>query len=417
MKKLFALLLTLALLLGAVGALAETTITVWCWDPTFNIYAMNEAAKVYKEINPDVTIKVEEVLSADCETRQTAALSSGQTDSLPDIVLMQDNSGRRFLDTYPGAYFPMDGLVDYDNFASYKIDKFTSDGKRYAVPFDNGVAATFVRTDYLEQAGFTLADLTDITWDRFIEIGLKVKEATGQFMLVTQAGYADFVSMMTQSADFWFFDEEGKPNINNNPAVKAMVETIVKLHNSGIVKEAVDWTEYIASFNNGTAGSTIQGCWIIGSIVLAEDQAGKWGVTNIPRLDIEGGVNYSSQGGSSWVVPASSKNKEIAVDFLSKTFGASVDFYQTILQSSGAIATYLPAAGGPAYAEPHPFFGGQKVFEDLMSYSDKVPLVKYGVYNYEARDEIVNAIEAVFNGATVEAALNDAQSAIEFIME
>ncbi len=417
MKKLFALLLALALMLGAVGALAETTITVWCWDPAFNIYAMNEAAKVYKEINPDVTIKVEEVLSADCETRQTAALGSGQTEGLPDIVLMQDNSGRRFLDTYPGAYFPMDGLVDYDSFASYKIDKFTSDGKRYAVPFDNGVAATFVRTDYLEKAGFTLADLTDITWDRFIEIGLKVKEATGQFMLVTQAGYADFVSMMTQSADFWFFDDEGKPNINTNPAVKAMVETIVKLHNSGIVKEAVDWTEYIASFNNGSAGSTIQGCWIIGSIVGAEDQAGKWGVTNIPRLDIEGGVNYSSQGGSSWVVPASSKNPEIAVDFLTKTFGGSVDFYQTILQKSGAIATYLPASKGPAYAEPHPFFGGQKVFEDLMAYSGKVPLVKYGVYNYEARDEIVNAIEAVFNGATVEAALNDAQAAVEFIME
>jgi len=367
--------------------------------------------------NPDVEIEVIETLSADCETKQTAALSSGQTDTLPDIVLMQDNSGRRFLDTFPGAYFAMDGLVDYDNFATYKIDKFTSEGKRYAVPFDNGVAATFVRTDYLEAAGFTLADLTDITWDRFIEIGLKVKEATGQFMLVTQTGYADFVSMITQSADFWFFDEEGRPNINTNPAVRAMVEVIVKLHESGIVKEAVDWSEYIASFNNGSAASTIQGCWIIGSIVLAEDQAGKWGVTNIPRLDIESGTNYSSQGGSSWVVPASSKNAEVAVDFLSKTFGESVEFYQTILQSSGAIATYLPAAEGPAYAEPHPFFNGQKVFEDLMGYSAKVPLVKYGVYNYEARDEIVIAIEAIFNGTSIDDALNSAQSAIEFIME
>ncbi|MDI9520520.1 MAG: extracellular solute-binding protein [Bacillota bacterium] len=417
MKKLFALLLATVMLLSAASALAQTKLTVWCWDPAFNIYAMEEAKKVYAQINPDVEIEVIETLSGDCETRQTTALSSGQTDTLPDIVLMQDNSGRRFLDTFPGAYFPMDGLVDYDNFATYKIDKFTSGGKRYAVPFDNGVAATFVRTDYLEAAGFTLADLTDITWDRFIEIGLKVKEATGNYMLVTQAGYADFVSMMTQSADFWFFDDEGHPNINTNPAVRAMVETIVKLHDSGIVKEAVDWSEYIASFNNGSAGSTIQGCWIIGSIVLAKDQAGKWGVTNIPRLDIESGTNYSSQGGSSWVVPASSKNPEAAVDFLSKTFGASVEFYQTILQSSGAIATYLPAADGPAYSEPHPFFNGQKVFEDLMNYSSKVPLVKYGVYNYEARDEIVNAIEAIFNGASIDTALNDAQSAIEFIME
>ena len=417
MKKLLSLLLAMALILGITGALAETTLTVWCWDPAFNLYAMEEAAKVYKEINPDVTVNIVEVLSADLETRQTAALSANQTDTLPDILLMQDNSGRRFLDTFPGAYFAMDGLVDYDNFASYKIDKFSVDGKRYSVPFDNGVAATFVRTDYLEKAGYTLKDLTDITWDQFIEIGKKVKEATGQFMLVTQAGYADFVSMITQSADVWFFDDEGKPIINSSPVIKAMVETIVKLRESGIVKEAVDWSEYIASFNNGSAGSTIQGCWIIGSIVLAKDQEGKWGVTNIPRLDVEGALNYSSQGGSSWVVPATSPNKELAVDFLSKTFGGSVDFYQTILQSSGAIATYLPAAKGEAYAQPHPFFGGQKVFEDLMGYSAHVPLVKYGVYNYEARDEIVNAIEAISNGATVEQALNDAQSAVEFIME
>ena len=132
MKKLLSLLLAMALILGITGALAETTLTVWCWDPAFNLYAMEEAAKVYKEINPDVTINIVEVLSADLETRQTAALSANQTDTLPDILLMQDNSGRRFLDTFPGAYFAMDGLVDYDNFASYKIDKFSVDGKRTA---------------------------------------------------------------------------------------------------------------------------------------------------------------------------------------------------------------------------------------------------------------------------------------------
>ena len=118
MKKLFSLLLAMALILGITGALAETTLTVWCWDPAFNLYAMEEAAKVYKEINPDVTVEIIEVLSADLETRQTAALSANQTDTLPDILLMQDNSGRRFLDTFPGAYFPMDGQVDYYNFDS-----------------------------------------------------------------------------------------------------------------------------------------------------------------------------------------------------------------------------------------------------------------------------------------------------------
>lgn len=417
MKKLVSLIIAM-LMLGALvpAALAETEITVWCWDPAFNIYAINEAAKVYAEINPDVKINVVETSSNDCETKQTVALSSGQTDTLPDIILIQDNSGRKFLNTFPGAYYDMSALVDYDNFADYKISHFTYEGKQYSVPFDNGAAATFLRTDYLEAAGFKLEDLMDITWDQFIEIGLKVKEATGNHMLTTQTGYNDFLMMMLQSAGTWFFDAEGNPSIANNPAMKEAIETIVKLRKSGIVKEAADWTEYIASFNNGSAAGTIQGCWIIGSIVLAEDQSGNWGMVNVPRLNVEGATNYTSQGGSSWAVFSSSKNAEVAVDFLTKTFGGSVEFYQSILKSSGAIATYLPAAGGQAYGDPHEFFGGQKVFEDLMAYTEKIPMVQYGMYNYEARDAVIVAVEDVFNGGDIDAALQAAQQNVEFLM-
>ncbi len=415
MKKLFALLLAMVMLLGAASALAETTLTIWCWDPAFNIYAMQEAAKIYEAENPDVKIEIVETSSADCETKQTVALSSNQLDTLPDIILMQDNSGRKFLNTFPGAYYAMDDLINYEDFAEYKYNNFTYEDKRYAVPFDNGVAATFVRTDYLEQAGYTLDDLKDITWDEYIEIGKKVKEVTGQYMLVTEVGYNDFIMMMTHSAGTWFFDAEGNPQINTSPAIRKMVETIIKLRESGIVKEAVDWSEYIASFNNGSAASTIQGCWILGSVVLGEGQEGKWGVTNIPRLDLEGATNYSSQGGSSWIVPASSENAEEAVKFLGAIYGGNVDFYQTILQKSGAIATYLPAASGPAYSEPHPYFGGQKVFEDLMAFSAEIPPVEYGLYNYEARDAIRIAIEEIVGGASIDDALNTAQDTVEFL--
>ncbi len=418
MKKLLAVLLMLALLVPATAAFAEegkTTIKVWCWDPAFNIYAISEAAKVYNVENPNVEIIVDETASADVDTKVRVALSSGDTSTLPDIILCQDNNGRQFTSTFPDAFYDVTDKVALADFAQYKVKHFTRDDRVYGVPFDNGAAAMFLRTDYLEAAGLTMADVTDITWEQLIEVGLKVKEATGNYLLSAQAGYADFTSMMLQSANAWFFDAEGNPQLTA-PVVKKAVESIVALRKSGIVKEGADWTEYIAGFNNGSAGGTIQGCWIIGSIVLSADQSGKWGMTNIPRLDIEGGTNYSSQGGSSWMVLASSPNAEIATDFLSKTFGGSVDFYQTILKSSGAIATYLPAAGGAAYAEPHEFFGGQKVFEDLMNYSASIPMVEYGVYNYEARDAIVVAVENVFNGGDIDAELQTAQETVEFLM-
>lgn len=414
MKKLLALLLTAMLLISCIPALAQSEVVIWCWDPAFNIYAMNEAAKVYNKDNPDVKITVVEVSSNDCETKQTVALTSGDTSTLPDIILMQDNSGKKFLSTFPGAYTETGDKLDLSQFSQYKVDRFSDNGKAYCVPFDNGVAATFIRTDYLQEAGFTLQDLTDITWERFIEIGQAVKEKTGHFMLSNQTGYADMISMMVESTGTWFFDAEGNPVLDTNPAIKKAVETVVALRKSGIVKEAADWTEYIASFNNGTAAGTIQGCWIIGSVSLVKEQSGKWGVTNIPRLDVEGGTNYGSNGGSSWVIPASAKNKEGAIDFLKKTFGGSVDFYQTILESSGAIATWKQASEGEAYKKEIPFFNNQKVFSDLMDYSAKLPKVQYGIYNYEARDAVMKAAEAVFNGTPIDSALKTAQEEVVF---
>lgn len=43
----------------------------------------------------------------------------------------------------------------------------------YGVPFDSGATGFYYRTDYLEQAGYSTADLEDITWNEFIEIGKK----------------------------------------------------------------------------------------------------------------------------------------------------------------------------------------------------------------------------------------------------
>ena len=127
--------------------------------------------------------------------------------------------------------------------------------------------------------------------------------------------------------------------------------------------------------------------------------------------------SYSNQGGSSWLVLSSSKNAEVAVDFLNKTFAGSSDFYQTILKSSGAIATYLPAAEGAAYAEPHEFFGGQPVFADIMAYSAQIPKVNLQLYNYEARDALRDALQAYRDGGDLDALIDEAQATVEFLME
>jgi lactose/L-arabinose transport system substrate-binding protein len=290
-------------------------------------------------------------------------------------------------------------------------------GQNYGVPFDNGATATFLRKDIVEQAGLKADDFNNITWERFIELGKIVKQKTGVTMLSTVANSPSFIMIALQGSGSWFFKPDGTLYMKDNPVLKSAIGVIRDMVNGGVLTMVADNAAYIASLNSGTAASTINGCWILASIEQQKDQSGKWAMVNTPKLgSISSSGNYSSQGGSGWVVMANSKNPNVAFDFLNKTFAGSVELFETILPSSGAISTWLPAADSPVYSKPIDFFGGQKIFSDLMSYADKIPKVKYGVFNYEARDAAAVALTDVLQGKSVDDALANAEKNVSFLM-
>ncbi|MDR3334023.1 MAG: extracellular solute-binding protein [Treponema sp.] len=394
---------------------APVTITVWCWDPGFNIYAMNEAAKIYKSIKPNVTVNVVETPWDDLQQKLTTSLSANQTGALPDIILIQDNAIQKNISTFPKAFLPLNGKVDLSQFAQYKVDVSTIDGKSYSVPFDNGASATFLRRDYVEAAGLEVADFDNITWDRFIELGKTVKAQTGHAMISAVGNENDLVPAMIQSAGQWFFNADGSLNLDKNAALKEASRIYKAMIDADIIMLTPDWNGYIATLG-GTVASTVNGCWIIGSITANADQSGKWAVVSTPRLNIPSSVNYSSVGGSSWVVMANSKNPDTAMDFLAKTFAGSVQLFETILPSSGAIATWLPASKSPMYEQPSVFFGGQKIYQQIVEYAGKVPRIKFGIFNYEARNNVALAMQDIVKGTPIDQALAKAQKDTEFLI-
>jgi len=396
----------------------EVTITVWTWDPAFNVLAMEEAAKIYAEINPNVTVEVVEIFWDDLQIQLTNIGTSGNLDLLPDIFLVQDGAFQLNVIDFPNLFLDLtDSAINFNEFSPAKAAMSTVDGRNFGVPFDNGTTITALRTDVLEEAGFTIDDFTDITWDEFIERGSVVLEETGLPLLSTTTGGGDLIAAMLQSAGSSMFAADGSANIAGNETIIEAITTYQALVASGVLVEVNNWDEFISSFVGGSVAGTLAGCWIIGS-VQENAEAGHWGVANIPRLDIPGGTNYSNWGGSSWAVAASSPNADIAIDFLNQTFAGSTEFYDIILPAAGAIATWLPAANSPVYAEPHPFFGGQAVFADIVRWSGNVPqLATDNLFFYEARDVVNDAVNGIIvGGADITAALESAQQALEFIM-
>ncbi len=469
-KKIVAILLiaTMAMGIAACGGSGDkkddNTITVWCWDKTFNIFAMEEAAKIYQEDHQDVKIDIVEVGDVDVQSRLTTAGTSGDLSTLPDIFLMQDHAFQKNvhqdvkidivevgdvdvqsrlttagtsgdLSTLPDIFLMQDHAfqknvisypdvfteisekkIDFSEFASGKTDFSVVDGKHYGVPFDNGAAIACYRTDILQEAGMTLEDFTDITWDEWVEKGKVVLEKTGKPLLTTLAGECDLLTMMLQSAGASLFNEDGTTNIAKNDTLKKVIDTYCKMKDSGVLQEVNNWDEYTGTMLNSEVAGVINGCWIMGTIQTAEDQSGKWAITNIPKLtNVKGATNYSNIGGSSWAISGNCGNVELAEDFLASTFAGSTELYDNIL-SCGAIATWTPAGDSDAYAVPNEFFSGDAVFEKIVDYSTKVPSIITGPYFHEARDAISVATTNITNGADLEEELKKAEDTVNFNM-
>jgi len=416
------LALTLTSCSGSGGGSGEgdgdETLTVWTWDPAFNIYAMEEAEKVYQEDHPDFTLDIVEVPWDDLQTKLTTIAQSQAFDELPDIFLMQNNAFQKNGINYPDLFSDFsDSDIDFSEFPQSVVDYSTIDDVNYGVPFDAGTAITALRTDVLEEAGYTVDDFTDITWDEYLTIGKDVLAKTGQPLLSGQAGSADIPMMMLQSAGASLFDDEGNPTIVDNAALEAAIDTYTQLVEAGVLVEVNSWDEYIGTLVNGTVGGTINGVWIVGSIQTAEDQDGKWAVTNLPKLDtVSGATNYSANGGSSWAI-SSTADVDLASDFLGATFAGSTELYDTILPKAGAVANWIPAGDSDVYNEPIAFFGGQPIFADVVKFGPEVPSNNTGAYYYEARDAVSTAMTQIMGGTDMTTALEEAQANVEFAME
>ena len=388
-------------------------VTIWCWDPNFNVAIMKEAGARYTAKHPETTFNIVDFAKTDVEQKLQTALSSGTTDALPDIVLIEDYGAQKYLQSFPGAFAEMSGKVDYSGFAPYKVQLMTLDDKVYGMPFDSGVTGLYYRKDYLEQAGFKPEDMQNITWDRFIEIGKEVEAKTGKKMMGLDVNDAGFIRILMQSAGGWYFDKDGNLSIEGNAALKAALETEQKILQAGVYKPAAGWTEWVSTFTSGDVATVTTGVWITGTVKAQADQSGKWGVAPIPKLNVEGASHASNLGGSSWYVIESSAEKDEAIDFLNEIYAKDIDFYQKILVNQGAVGSLLAARSGPAYSEKDAFFGGEPVWQNFSDWLAKVPSVNYGIFTNEVDTAVTSHLPELAKGANVDDVLKAIQSQAE----
>jgi lactose/L-arabinose transport system substrate-binding protein len=388
------------------------SVTAWAWDPNFNIRALELANQAY-DGDSEMYVEIIENAQDDIIQRLNAGLSSGTTQGMPHIVLIEDYRAQSFLQSYPDAFYPLTDYINPDDFAQYKVEATSFDGDIYGLPFDTGVSGLYVRTDYLEEAGYTVEDVTNITWQEYIEIGKDVKEATGKDMITLDPNDFGMIRMMIQSAGEWYFEEDGNtPDLADNPALEEIFVLYKEMMDADIVKLNSDWSQFVSAFNSGDVASVPTGNWITPSIKAEASQSGNWAVAPLPRLEVEGAVNTSNLGGSSWYV-LNQDGKELAAEFLANTFGSNEQFYTDLVMEIGALGTYIPGTQGEAFEQEDPFFGGQAIIQDFAAWSEEIPPVNYGMHTYAVDDILKVEMQNYLNGADVGDVLDNAQSQAE----
>lgn len=399
------------------SAPAAEKITLWAWDDTFNVKAANLAAEAYKAVNPNVEVEVVSMAQNDIVAKLNTGFESGNMEGLPNIVLIEDYRIQSYLRSYPGELSDLSAVTKPEEFMSYKLSTMTEDGKVYGVPFDSGVACLFYRTDLIEQAGYTAADMAGLTWDKFIEIGKAVKEKTGAAMCSVDPNDLGLIRMMMQSAGKWYVDAAGNADIQNNAALKEALTIYKRLQDEGITITAAGWDAGVAAVNEAKVATALNGCWYASSIKKAADQSGKWAVAPFPKMsNVTGGVNASNCGGASWYVIDRVPGADAAKDFLAKTFASDTALLDTLCKEISLVSTFKGAATGTNVNAPDAFFSGQSIYKDWADWTQTIPAVNFGMSTYDIESKMTETVQSVIGGTSVDEALANAQVEVEGIV-
>lgn len=400
---------------GAAQAADDVSgeITVWSWNVA--AAALQAVVPAFNKEYPNVKVTVQDLGNQPVYDRGLAGCAAGGVD-MPDVYSVENHESEVFWNRFPDCFSDLKAMSPDEGallakFPEFKLTELTVGDKVYAMPWDSGPVVVFYRRDLYEAAGVDPASI--VTWDDFIEAGKKVlAKAGGNTKFVSTNGDTSWFRMLANQAGCAYFDDKGEQITISQPGCVQALETIKKIYDAGLFMNG-NWDETLTAIKGNALASAVYGGWYEGSIRgNAPDQSGKWGVFKLPAFE-KGGNQTANIGGSALAIPSSSKNPQAALAFVNFALGRP-DSQITQLKASGLVPTLPAAIDDPFVKEDQPYWGGQKVWEVVLSTLPDIKPARGTQYFAEA-DSLVSAIYTDFlkgDGMTAQAALDSAADQI-----
>ncbi len=207
---------------------AETTIKFWHgWTAPSEVAAINAAVKDFEAKNPNIHV---DVTSGITDDKINQALRAGGSDA-PDVVssFTTDNVGEFcashvFVDLAP--FFEKSDMNPDDIFPSTMLDYTQFDGVQCALPLLADAYGLYYNKDAFAAAGI---DGPPKTLSEFEADAIKLTKSDGDSysQLGFMPDYHGYETTIAHYAAQWgptYFDDQGKSNAANDPALNQMFE-------------------------------------------------------------------------------------------------------------------------------------------------------------------------------------------------
>jgi lactose/L-arabinose transport system substrate-binding protein len=431
MSRIFRRLLSVAtlsaLVLTMVGqspALAQAkpsgAITVWAWKPIWDAVTNQKLMEAFNKQYPDIKVTPITYGTGDVYQNLQIALTAGT--GAPDVSLIEDS--------HIGQFVNLGGLTDLtdlvkpfsDKIVPYKFEQTSKDGKIYGMPWDVGPVVTYYRRDVFQKAGLAtdpdgVSKLVD-TWDHYLATCQIILTKTQLPCLEASKANNDarLYEMMLWQQGLGYVDNTGKVTIDSADNV-ATLEELGKFWTAGVTADQKPWTDgWYADFasTDKPVATEVEASWMGGNFKgwIAPKTVGVWGVAQMPAMKA-GQVRSANDGGSTFVIPDQTKNKDAAwawVNFMVGTVDSNNAFFRDQNIFPGLTASYT----GDDYTAADPYFAGQVVGKAYIDAAKIIPAASvYGQHYQEINGFVATAIQKFATGASSAAdALKEAADAI-----
>src|SRR5688572_26689451 len=398
------------------------TVTIWMWKAAHDTLINSGVLDEFKKIHPDVEVEVVEYAPADVYQKLPLALQAGT--GAPDISLVENS--------HLAQIVALGGLTDMTEWVTPYLDKMNAykwadaelDGKYYAMPWDSGPVVFYYRRDVFDAAGLP-SDPESVseavaTWDDYFNVCQTIKEQTGSacFSNNKANNYGRLYEMMLWQQGLGYYNAEGQVTVDS-PENIATLEMLKRFWDANLTSDQLEWTdgwyaELAAETDAKPIATLIEAAWM-GAFLkgwIAPGTEGKWGVALMPTME-EGQVRAANDGGSAFVIPEQSQNKEAAWALTEFLFGR-VENQVAMFKSSDFFPSLEAAYADPVFTEPDPFFADQPVRPIYVDVVKVVPIAYvYGPHYSEMNGFVATAIQKVATGQESPAdALKEAADAI-----